>query len=331
MEIDLCTDAAEEVTCGVCLSDLCPDVSRTPHTVRLRSLLERVLVDEKTGAPRAEVDLRPLRQLVAALVNCGNRHDRHGLNAPKMTDACARGKPECPYCRYGFPHLLRSREEGLGLEKGDREGRWDAWFPRNDPLVGSYEPHALLGNLGNVDWRPMLNLWAVVEYVSKYAMKAPGKTKAMREVLRDCVEEVCKYTKEGEGADLFRRSLQKFYSKAIGGRDYGIYEAVHIGLGLPLVFPLLPVETLNTSGARAVKTGKALEAAQEQGLPLTWDSRVDKFDKRLALIRRGWRGDWRREERRVTMRAARCRQRKGLCATCPCMSFTRSIFSSVGS
>ena len=79
---------------------------------------------------------------------------------------------------------------------------------------------------------------------------------------------------------LFQRGLQKFYSKSIGGRDYHTFEAMQIGLGLPLVFPLLPVETLNTSGARAVKTGKALETAHAFGLPLTWDSRVDKFDKR---------------------------------------------------
>ena len=47
-----------------------------------------------------------------------------------------------------------------------------------------------------------------------------------------------------------------------------------------------------------MKTGKALQIAQDQGLGLTWDSRVDKFDKRLAMIRQGWRGDWRRDERR---------------------------------
>ena len=203
--------------------------------------------------------------------------------------------------------MLRALEEGLALEKGDREGQWNARFPRNDELVGSYEPHILLANLGNVDWRPMLNLWAVVEYVSKYATKAPGKSKAMRQVLRDCVEEVCKYTKEGEGMHLFQRSLQKFYSKSIGGRDYGIFEAVHLGLGLPLVFPLLPVERLNTHGTRAVKTGKALEAAKERGEGLTWDSRVDKFDKRLALLRGGWRGPRRSDQALAALeRSIRC-------------------------
>ena len=197
---------------------------------------------EEDEAPRGVIDLNPVRQLVTALVNNGGRHARHGKNPPICKrDACARGKPECPYCRYGFPHVLRRRFQGVGLKKGDREGQWQAMFPRNDELCCSYEPHVLLANVGNVDWRPMLNLRASVEYVTKYAMKAPGKSKSMKEVLRQCVDEVCKHTKEGTPLDLMRKSLQKVYTKTLGGRDYGIFEAVHLGLGLPLVYPLMAV------------------------------------------------------------------------------------------
>ena len=53
-----------------------------------------------------------------------------------------------------------------------REGAWEAKFPLNDAAVCSYEPHVLLGNLGNVDWRPVVNLWSVIEYITKYATKA---------------------------------------------------------------------------------------------------------------------------------------------------------------
>ena len=182
---------------------------------------------------------------------------------------------------------MRSREDRVGLEKGDREGQWHGRYPRNDGIVGSYEAHVLLADIGNIDWRPMLNLWAVVEYVTKYAMKAPGNTKPMREVLRDAVEEVCKYTKDGEAMDLMRMGLQKFFSKTLGGRDYGIFEAVHVGLGLPLIFPLLPVDALNTQGARVLKSGQHL-AGLPDGDKAVWDSQLDKFDQRLALLRRGW-------------------------------------------
>ena len=76
------------------------------------------------------------------------------------------------------------------MEKGDREGQWHAHFPRNDRLCCSYEAHVLLANMGNIDWRPVLNLWAVVEYVTKYATKAPKGSTRLGEVLRAAVDEV---------------------------------------------------------------------------------------------------------------------------------------------
>ena len=61
----------------------------------------------------------------------------------------------------------------MAMEKGALEGQWHARFPRNDRLCCSYEAHVLMANMGNIDWRPVLNLWAVVQYVTKYATKAP--------------------------------------------------------------------------------------------------------------------------------------------------------------
>ena len=116
-----------------------------------------------------------------------------------------------------------------------REGAWEGLFPRNDGLCCSYEEHVLLANLGNVDWRPVLNLWAVMDYITKYATKAQKGSRAIGEVLRSAMEEVCKYEHEDGVTDLLRRSLQKCFSRTIGERDYGIFEAAHLGLRLPLV------------------------------------------------------------------------------------------------
>ena len=85
----------------------------------------------------------------------------------------------------------------MKMEKGEREGQWHAHFPRNDRLCCSYEPHVLLANMGNIDWRPVLNLWAVVQYVTKYATKAPKGSRKLNEMLRDSVDEVCTYVPEG--------------------------------------------------------------------------------------------------------------------------------------
>ena len=175
----------------------------------------------------------------------------------------------------------------MQLVKGEREGQWFARFPRNDRLCCSYEEHVLLGNLGNIDWRPCLNLWAVVQYVTKYATKAPKGSRRLNEVLKDAVDEVCRYVAEGEGADFLRRCIQKFFARMLGERDFHAYEALQLGLQLPTVIPLMPVVSLNTSGARPLKLQcKELGQAGPE-TPVHWDSRVDKFNKRLQLVRRG--------------------------------------------
>ena len=188
-------------------------------------------------------------------------------------------------CRYGFPHQCFGRGESrkMRLVKGDRLGSWFARFPRNDALVCSTEAHFLLANLGNVDWRPCLNLWAVVEYVTKYATKAAKGSRRLNVVLQEAVDSVCKWTADGEGTDLLRKSLQKFYSKTLGERDYGIFEAVHLGLNLPLVLSLMDMVTLNTSGSRSLKSEERL---QKEGpdAPVEWLSKVDKFDQRRELL-----------------------------------------------
>ena len=78
----------------------------------------------------------------------------------------------------------------------------------------------LLANLGNIDWRPVLNLWAVVQYVTKYATKAPKGSRKLQEVLKDAVGEVCTYVPEGEGSDFLRRSIQKILRKVVGGAGF---------------------------------------------------------------------------------------------------------------
>ena len=171
------------------------------------------------------------------------------------------------------------------MEKGDREGQWHARFPRNDRLCCNYEPHVLLANMGNIDWRPVLNLWAVVQYVTKYATKAPKGSRKMNEMLRDAVDEVCTYVPEGEGTDFLRRSIQKFFARSLGERDFHAYEAVQLGPQLPQVIPLMPVVSLNTAGTRPLKSARELRDKGEEE-PVHYDSRVDKFNKRLQLVRK---------------------------------------------
>ena len=89
------------------------------------------------------------------------------------------------YCRYVCPEpLLRLDWSKLATVVDDlhRPGLRNLCLARNDSLINSFEEHLLLMNLGNIDWRPLLNLWTVLEYLTKYTAKAgkgiqaPGKT-----------------------------------------------------------------------------------------------------------------------------------------------------------
>ena len=97
-----------------------------PERARLRTVLDRVFreeeLDAKTGQAKP-VDLTPVRRLVAALVESSGRHKLHLRCAPKLgVHACARGKPECPTCRYGFPlpRVARGGARPMRLDKGEK-------------------------------------------------------------------------------------------------------------------------------------------------------------------------------------------------------------------
>ena len=103
----------------------------------------------------------------------------------------------------------------------------------NDRLCRSSKPHqCCCANLGNVDSRPVLILWAVVPYVTKYATKAPKglrhwnhRPDRIRRSLK-CASMSLRH----EGSDLLRRSIQTSFARALGERDYHAYEAVQLGL-----------------------------------------------------------------------------------------------------
>lgn len=147
-----------------------------------------------------------------------------------------------------------------------------------------------------------MNLWAVIEYITKYAMKSPMGSKRVGEIVQDAMQEVSKFTKETTGVDFLKESVKKFYAKTLGGRTYGIFEAVHLGLGLPLVLPLMPIETLSVWGARRLKSRKE-QLSEGVEDPMMWhDNKLDLFDKRLSLVRQQPKGDC-TEER---VKAIRC-------------------------
>ena len=117
-----------------------------------------------------------------AILEDGQRHDGvlgHGYDRPTLgVRPCARHdvKRKEVYCRYVSPRKIRqfrpAETPGVIEEDPYRPDLRNLFLERNDGLINNFEEHLLLSNLGNIDWRPLLNLWSVMEYLTKYTAKA---------------------------------------------------------------------------------------------------------------------------------------------------------------
>ena len=68
------------------------------------------------------------------------------------------------------------RQKGQVRADPYRQNLLNLFLARNDPLINNFEEHLLLMNRGNIDWRPLINLWSVLEYLSKYTAKVGKAT-----------------------------------------------------------------------------------------------------------------------------------------------------------
>ena len=66
----------------------------------------------------------------------------------------------------------------------------------------------------------MINLWSVLEYLTKYTAKASKPTKHVGALFEDVVHRVMSFEEEDGAHDLWRRAIMKFYNQMLANRDY---------------------------------------------------------------------------------------------------------------
>ena len=234
-----------------------------PQCVDLYAVLETVLQGDDQG-----VSLQPLHHLLVALIENGQRHTGHGTGPPVWgSDPCARKGSRTHgtnhvYCRYLFPRFLRFFTQVRGAVVEDdphRPGLKNLFLPRNDALLNSFEAHLLLANLGNIDWRALLNLWAVLEYLTKYNAKAGKGSQSFKKTFANVTEAIGEFEKDDGLKDLWRTAIMKFYSRVLGDRDYSLLECLHFGLRLPATLSSFgPVHSVSVSDWSTVKPAASL-------------------------------------------------------------------------
>ena len=92
-------------------------------------------------------------------------------------------------------------------------GASSLFLARNDPLLNSFEEHLLLCNMGSIDWRALLNLRAVLEYLTKYTAKAGKGSSTFKKTFADVTQAVDDWEKDDGLKDLWRSAIVKFYSR----------------------------------------------------------------------------------------------------------------------
>ena len=166
-----------------------------------------------------------------------------------------------------------------------RKGLRNLFLARNDPLLNSFEEHLLLCNMGNIDWRALLNLWAVLEYLTKYTAKAGKGSSTFKKTFADVTQAIDDWEKDDGLKDLWRSAIMKFYSRVLGGRDYSLLETAHFGLRLPAtVSNLGTVRSISISDWAVVKRGPAM-GATKQTERATFRNKREMFDARWELDR----------------------------------------------
>jgi hypothetical protein len=169
------------------------------------------------------------------LIENGQRHTWHGHHAPKPSDPCYREAKSSTgatygYCRYLYPRVIRIADEdkhGVVLGDPHRHDLRNLFLERNDSLINNFEEHLLLINLGNIDWRALINLWSVLDYLTKYTAKSGKSSQTLGKMFEEVLDNIFKYELEDNMTDLWRRAIMKFYSRILGDRDYSLFEVVH--------------------------------------------------------------------------------------------------------
>ena len=253
-----------------------------PHCKNLKEILDEAFTQE-------EPDFTKLKQFLLALIENGQRHKGH-MDKPPNTNIhpCARidKKTGEIYCRYLYPRKIYDPDEdhpGQILDDPHRPDLKNLFLKRNDEFINNFESHLLLANIGNIDWRPLINLWSVLDYLTKYAAKAGKGTKKLGKVFESVLQSINEWEKEDGLTDFWRRAVIKFYNRILGDRDYTLFETIHFGLRLPGVLSSYgDVSNVSVSNWSVIKSQQHLKYSSPSDRA-TYLNKIDLFNLRGSL------------------------------------------------
>ena len=205
------------------------------------------------------------------LVNTVQRHTHCS------TSYCLRKKSDKSElkCRFHFPfdHCPRTRIEfeEIHSRSGNKTYKAKIVTERNDPRLN--KQCQLQGWRANCDIQIIIDHYACVEYLTKYAAKCEPKSPLLNQLFNSVIQ--C----AGDSSDP-QKAIKKIAMKTLGERDYAAQETMHHLLSLKLHSSTFKVIPVSLTGSRRVKIMKHDEQDGDDNDLSTENSLLDMYAHR---------------------------------------------------
>ena len=184
------------------------------------------------------------------LLNTVQRHTRCSTNY------CLRKKDNESElkCRFHFPfdHCPQTKLEFEKLHSknnNDVQYRAKIVTMRNDSRLNNHQQLQLKGWRANYDIQVVIDYYACVEYLTKYAAKGEPRSPLLKKAFNSIVQNT-------NNASDPHRAIKKVVMKTLGERDYAAQETMHHLLSLKLHSSSFNVIPVSLNGSRRVQTNQ---------------------------------------------------------------------------
>ena len=162
-----------------------------------------------------------------------NKLQRHTRCSPSYCIRVSKGQE---VCRFGFPKECSNHT----VIRDDKHGQPELISKRNDPYINSHNRLQLQGWRANVDLKPVLSIYAALQYIAKYASKAEPRSAAFTEIFNQILS-------NSDPNDSSLTTIQKLLLTSVAERDISAQETCHLILSIPLYHSSRTFITLNIS------------------------------------------------------------------------------------
>ncbi len=159
-------------------------------------------------------------------------------------------------CRFHFlfEHCPQTKLEFEKIHTSGDNEHYRAKFvtKRNDSRLNNHQHLQLQGWRANCDIQVVIDHYACVEYLTKYAAKGEPRSHMLKQVFNSMVQNVDNSTDP-------RRAIKKAFMKSLGERDYAAQETMHHLLSLKLHSSSFKVMPVSLNGSRKVRDTESIE------------------------------------------------------------------------